>query len=389
MEKLKIVILPFIIFGVIFSFSFFECKSEKKTSTVAPDSLLTIRLSVVGDIMCHSPQFNYARVSKDSFDFNPVFKEVKKYFSLSDFLLGNFETVTAGNGKEYSGYPYFNTPDDFVPALKNAGFHLLSTANNHALDQGEKGVFRTLKILNKYSVPYNGTFSSQRDRDSIRIFDIKGIRVAYLAYSYGTNGNPVPKDKPYLINLINIDAVSKDISAARGTGADIVIVHYHFGEEYKREPVQSQREAVSKTIKLGADIIIGGHPHVIEPVEYFKTINGKLDTGFVAYSMGNFVSNQMWRYSDAGLILSVEVTKNLKRNSFYISKVDYTPTWVYKGNLRGKSEYLILPLFKSPEDSAYSFLGPAEKAKMRQAFSDTKEILTKYTNRIEEFSLPK
>ncbi len=385
MKKLYISILPLFFIGVIFSVFFIECKSEGKILAPEPDSTVTVRLSVVGDIMCHSPQFQYAKVNVDSFDFTPTFLEVKKYFSKSDFLLGNFETVTGGSAKEYSGYPFFNTPDDFVYALKDAGFNLLTTANNHSIDQGERGVLRTIEVLKRYQIPYNGTFNSQQDRDSIRVFSIKGIKVVYLAYSYGTNGNPVPKNKKYLINLINYDEIEKDIKNVRKQGAEIVFVHYHFGEEYKREPVQSQKEAVKKAIDFGADIIIGGHPHVIEPVDYFKTNKGRLDTGFVAYSMGNFISNQMWRYSDAGMILSVEITKNIKKDSLFIHSVDYTPTWVFKGLHEGKNKYIILPKPGKDNDSAFSFLSRGDRIKMEQAFEDTKEIVTKYTSKIKEF----
>ena len=166
------------------------------------DSVATARISVVGDLMCHSVQFNYARVDKDSFDFNPVFREVKKYFKQSDFVFGNLETVTAGESKGYSGYPFFNCPDEYITALYNAGFNLITTSNNHSLDQGETGLLRTINVLKKNHLLYNGTFTSQRDRDSIRIINIKGIKIAFLAYSFGTNGIPVPEGKSYLINLL-------------------------------------------------------------------------------------------------------------------------------------------------------------------------------------------
>lgn len=387
MKRLYISILPLVVLGLVFSVFFYECKSEEKKIIKETDSTITIRLSVVGDIMCHSPQFQYAKVTTDSFDFRPVYAEVKKYFSKSDFLLGNFETVTGGPGKEYSGYPFFNSPDDFIYALKDAGFNLLSTSNNHSLDQGEKGLLRTIEILNKNKIPYNGTFNSLRDRDSIRIFNIKGIKVAYLAYSYGTNGNPIPKSKPYLINLIDFEKIERDIKTARKSGAEIVFVHYHFGEEYKREPIQSQKETVNKTIELGADIIIGGHPHVIEPTDFYKTKNARLNSGFVAYSMGNFISNQMWRYSDAGLILSVEITKNINKDSLFISKVDYTPTWVFKGMNEGKNKYIIIPSVNGNIDSVYSFISSSERGKMKQAFEDTRETVTKYNKNIHEFKL--
>lgn len=388
-KKITKIILPAIVLGILLSVHFIECKSESKETIPEPDKLVTIRLSVVGDIMCHSPQFNYAKAGADSFDFNPVFSEVKKYFSQSDFLLGNFETVTAGSKKEYSGYPFFNTPDDFVPALKNAGFNIFTTANNHALDQGEHGVLRTIEILKKNNLLYNGTFNSARDRDSIRIYDVKGIKIAYLAYSYGTNGNPIPKGKNYLINLIDYDLIKRDITTARKNGAQLVLVHYHFGIEYKREPVESQKEAVEKAIEFGADIIIGGHPHVIEPLDYYKTKHAKLDTGFVAWSMGNFISNQQWRYSDVGMILSLELTKNLNKDSIYISNVFYTPAWVYKGIYQGKNSYKILPVTSTEIDSSYSFLTTTDKSKMIEAFRDTKEIVTKYTKNVKLYNLPK
>jgi len=384
MKNIKKILFPLLFCLLFIWLHFVECKSEWKAVPAAsqPDSLVTIRFSVIGDLMCHTPQYLYAKTGEDTYDFNSTFREVKKYFAKSDFLLANFETVLGGKGKEYSGYPMFNTPDAFAVAVKNAGFNLLSTANNHAFDQGEKGVLRTIDILNKYGLNYNGTFSTNRDRDSIRIFNVKGIKIAFLAYSYGTNGNPVPKNKPYLINLIDFNLIKKDIAEARKLGTDLVIVHYHFGIEYQREPVQAQKDIVDKTIKLGADIIIGGHPHVIEPVNYYKTVNGKLDTGFVAYSMGNFVSNQQKRYTDVGLVLSLSLTKNFRNGSLSISDADYVPAWVFKGQHNGKNEFIVLPAAKSSDVNSYGFLNSNDKARFKQAFEDTRDIITKYTHKI-------
>jgi poly-gamma-glutamate capsule biosynthesis protein CapA/YwtB (metallophosphatase superfamily) len=331
--------------------------------------------------MCHSVQYNYARVSKDSFDFYPVYREVQKYFNQSDFLFGNLETVMAGKSKVYSGYPFFNTPDDYAAALKQAGFDLLTTTNNHSLDKGEQGLLRTIEVLNKNNIPYNGTFISQKDRDSIRTFNIKGINTAFLAYTYGTNGIPIPKAKNYLINLIDFNLIKSDIKKSKENGAEIIIVHFHFGEEYKREPNKYQKDVVDSTIRFGADIIIGAHPHVIQPAKYFKTNNGNLDSGIVVYSLGNFISNQQWRYSDAGVILNISISKNITTDSIYISNVSFVPTWVYKGNAGKGNEYIILPSHKY-EDSSYSFLSKVEREKMKEAFLDTKEILKKYSQKL-------
>ncbi len=331
--------------------------------------------------MCHSVQYNYARVSADSFDFNPAFSHIKGYLNESDFLFGNLETVTAGEKVGYSGYPFFNTPDEFIMALKNAGFDLLSTANNHALDRGESGVRRTIAQLNLNHISYNGTFLSQKDRDSIRIFNIKGIKAAFLAYTYGTNGNPIPKEKDYLINLIDTSMIREDIVSAREEGAEIVIVHFHFGDEYQRYPNNYQKEVVDKTIKYGADIIIGGHTHVLQPISFFKTRNTRIDSGFVIYSMGNFISNQRWRYSDGGTILTFTLIKEPSNDSIYIKNIEYLPIWVFKGDIGKKREYTILPSEVSFSDSLYSFLSKDDRQLAAQSFHDTQFILTKYSHK--------
>jgi poly-gamma-glutamate synthesis protein (capsule biosynthesis protein) len=344
-----------------------------------PDSILTVRIAAVGDMMCHSPQFKYSQVSKDSFDFVPVFRYINKYLKDADFTLGNLETITAGKDKKYSGYPLFNSPDKFISAVKNAGFNLVTTSNNHALDRGEPGINNTISQLIKNKLNYTGTFNSQQDRDSIRIFDIKGIKTAFLSYSYGTNGNPIPHGKKYLINIIDYELIQKDITHSRQLGAELVIVYFHFGEEYKREPSTFQKNTVNKTIEMGADIILGGHPHMLEPAIYYKTHNAKLDTGFAVYSLGNFLSNQRKRYTDGGTILYLNITKNTNIDSLWISSVEFLPTWIYRGQTDRGREYLILP-DKNEQD--YPFLHESDKRQMQTSFDDTRYILHKYTSQI-------
>ena len=348
------------------------------TISAAQDSTTTATIAVVGDLMCHSVQYEYSRVSADSFDFNPVYRLVKGYLSSVDFTYGNLETVTAGKDKAYSGYPRFNTPDSYIQALKNAGFNLLTTANNHALDRGEIGVLRTIKMLNKNGIHYEGTFSSQEDRDSIRIFNIKGIKVAFLAYSYGTNGNKIPKDKPYLINLIHYEQMKNDIAKARESGSDIILVNLHYGTEYLRDPDKYEKNVVDSLKKYGADIIIGGHPHVIQPVSYFKPDNPLLDKGFVAYSMGNFFSNQRWRYSDAGVIITLTIEKNYVNGKINISEFNFIPTWVYKGHTYRGNEFVIIPSQYFYTTDVLNYLSHKDFSEMLQAFHDTRAILLKY-----------
>ncbi len=340
------------------------------------DSIVTITITAVGDLMCHSPQYKYAEVKKDSFDFRTFYKYVKPFLENSDLTIGNLETVIAAKGYKYSGYPMFNTPAAYLKALKFAGFNLITTANNHALDKGIKGVASTIGYLKKDSINYEGTFLSQSDRDSIRIYDLKGIKVAVLAYTYGLNNNILRKSNGYLINVIDTVLIRKDIYTAREKGAEIVLVYYHFGDQYKRYTSKYQKEIVAKTIAFGADLILGGHPHVIEPARYFKTQRAKLDTGYVIYSLGNFFSNQMWRYADAGVILKVYISKDFNKDSLYISNVSYIPTWVFKGKTDTGNKYYILPDDTAQSDTIYKFLSVQDKIKMHQAFDDTKKMLS-------------
>lgn len=377
-------ILAIIIFSVTITFQHFffnDSDIGKADVPVIQDSVLTANVCFVGDLMCHSTQFNYANVGADTFDFTGVYREVKQYLSAADLTIGNLETVIAGKNKGYSGYPYFNAPDDFVYALKDAGFDLLITANNHALDQGWDGIKRTIEVMNENKIQSTGTFLSQEDKDSLRIFEINSIRIAILAYSENTNGLPIPKGKDFVINLIDEELIKQDISKARDKNVDLVLVHLHYGPEYNREPSDYQKRIVQKIIELGADVIIGGHPHVIQPVDFFKSNNTKLDSGFIAYSMGNFISNQRWRYSDAGLILNIQISKNFLTDSIYISAVNYLPTWVFKGETEKGREYIILPSQLTENDSIYYFLTDSDRKLMKEAFSDTKEIISKYNSK--------
>jgi poly-gamma-glutamate synthesis protein (capsule biosynthesis protein) len=381
-------IFLFITFSILsfYYLSIFSDSKHEENTFEKKDTLITAAINVVGDLMCHSTQFNYAHEKDDSFDFNGVFSEVKQYLTDADFTIGNLETVLAGKKKRYSGYPYFNAPDDFLLAIKEAGFDFLVNANNHAMDKGVKGVERTIKKMDELGINHTGAYLSQKDRDSIRVLSINGIHLAILAYSYSTNGVPLPKGKNYIINLINYDLIEEDISKARNKKVDIVLVYFHFGEEYQRIPNNYQKDVINHTINAGADIIIGSHPHVVQPVDYFKSNQANLDTGFIAYSLGNFISNQRWKYSDAGIIVKIKVTKNILSDSVYLSGVSYLPTWVFKGKTKKAREYIILPANKSYDDSVYSYLSNSDKGKIKQAFEDTKYIIDKFNSNTELIS---
>ncbi len=342
------------------------------------DSVSVVSLSFVGDIMCHSTQFKYARVKEDSFDFKPSYKFIRPIFKSFDFNFGNLETVFAGNKIKYTGYPLFNTPDDFLEGLKYAGFDYLFTANNHAYDRFEKGVRRTIKVVKyNYMEPIGTNLSKHEKRFSI--VKKNNISIAILAFSYGINGFDMPEGKDYLVNLIDKDEIASQIKEAKKEDPDVVLVYFHFGNEYQKEPSAYQRDIVNFTVSQGVDIIIASHPHVMQPVEFFETEGGKLDSGFVAYSLGNFVSNQRWRYSDASVIIGSEIEKNRSTNKVKLKNVSFLPLWVYKGEYEGKPQYIILP---SEFNENISFLSGEDKALMKESFEDTKSIITKRTDKI-------
>ena len=285
------------------------------------DSLTTIEFSFVGDIMCHSTQFNYSKVGADSFDFKPVFREIKPYFKNSDIVVGNLETVIEVEGVKFSGYPVFNTPKEFLEGLKYSGFDFLSTANNHSFDIRERGVLSTLKHIDNFGMKSIGTYQSQEERDSVRIFEHNGIKYAILSYTYGVNLYKIPKKYGYLVNMINKEIIQQDITNNRIEGADVIITFFHFGIEYSKTANNFQRDIVKHAINSGADIIIGAHPHTLQPIEYFTSTSGNISNGFVAYSLGNFVSNQRWRYSDGAAVLNFGISKNHKKHKSTVSVV--------------------------------------------------------------------
>lgn len=384
MQIVKIFLLV-ISFLLSYFFSLHQIESKKYLDPPSADSIATLRIAVVGDLMCHSPQFKYAMAAKDSFDFNPVYRYVKSYLEDSDFTFGNLETVIGKKGSIYSGYPRFKSPQEYVTALAQNGFDFVCFANNHTLDQGEVGVLTTIESLKQNNLGYTGAFASEADRDSIRIFNFNGINIALLAYSYGTNGSLIPKGKNYLINLIDFDLIEKDISNSREKGAEIVLVNFHFGNEYQRYPSEYQKEVVKKTIDSGADLITASHPHVIQPVEYFKTNSATLDTGVVIYSLGNFISNQRKRYTDAGVIIYLNLERNFTNNQIKLTSVEYIPTWVFKGKTERGNEYLILPIDKENNITELPFLTEEDKSKIIQAKSDTDQIINYYSQKVKPY----
>lgn len=310
------------------------------------------KLIAVGDIMMHNTQIaaGYDATTK-SYNFDAFFTDVKDILSAGDWVIGNLETPTAGEELKYTGYPLFNAPAEIIDACKNVGFNILTTANNHSLDRGEKGVIRTREQLLAKGMETQGTARSFEEAEKILMISKNEINMAILAYTYGTNGIPVPKGKEYLVSLIDENKIIQDIAHARELGADVVTVSLHFGIEYQLEPNQEQIELVHKLIAAGADIILGSHPHVVQPYQWVevKDENGIMRKGVAIYSLGNFISAQKGERQNLGLIFSVEVRKSFPEGTIQLESITTIPTWVHSYKKNGKLNYRVLPIRQTIE----------------------------------------
>jgi len=313
--------------------------SVTPTEPVLKERIDSVTLAAVGDVLIHSSIYKDAKTA-EGYDFRPMFAKVKPYITAADLAIANQESMIGGEAIGLSDYPMFNSPFEVGDALKDAGFDVVSMANNHTLDRGEQAILNAIGHWKRLGMVYVGAYESEEDRRRIRIAEKNGISFAFLAYTYGTNGIPVPEGKPYLVNLIEAETVEREIREARGK-ADVVIVNVHFGQEYARMPDGSQKTFATMAAEAGADIIIGHHPHVLQPVEWIETASGR--KSFVIYSLGNFIAAQEGPYKRTGGILQLRVEKKTVGpvSEIAILEPGFIPTWISMKNWR---QYEIVPL---------------------------------------------
>ncbi len=294
-----------------------------------PNYLLTrsVRLGAFGDMLIHSRVYNDAKV-EGGYDFTPMVEGVMPYLDRYDLLTANQETMIGGVSHGLSTYPQFNSPKEVGDLLKEMGVDLVNLANNHTLDRGEGVIQSALSYWDELSIPYVGSYKSEADQQTGRIVEKNDIRFAFLGYTYGTNGIPVPSGKPHLVSLIDEQRMLADIDIAKKQ-ADVVVMHLHFGQEYARTPNEEQQRLANVMIEHGVDIIFGHHPHVLQPAEWVEREDGT--RGFVIYSLGNFLSGQDELYRQIGGIVNVTVEKTgdeiqLKEPDMLLTYVHFNQT---------------------------------------------------------------
>ncbi|NPA68362.1 MAG: CapA family protein [Chlorobi bacterium] len=342
----------------------------------------TVSMLFIGDIMGHGPQIRSAYNPKTKkYNYDTVFYYIKNIMSEPDFTIANLEVTLAG--PVYKGYPQFSSPDALAQAGKNAGIDLFVTANNHCVDRRLQGLNRTIDILDTLRILHTGTFKNKEARDTTNliILEKNNIKVGILNYTYGTNGIPVPK--PAVVNLIDTAVMHTDIAGAKKDSLDKLIIVLHFGSEYQSHPNKAQTDLVSFLFDKGADIIIGSHPHVIQKMMYLPG-NDSIKEHFVAYSLGNFVSNQRKTKTDGGVMAQIVLKK--ENGKTFIDTSNYILTWVYKKpRANGLYYYFILPA-ADYENKKTFFKNSADYEKMMLYIRDSRTLLNKENLNVSELN---
>ncbi len=355
-----------------------------------------LKLVFTGDIMGHDTQIASALATGEpGYDYRPCFQYLEPYLMDADLVIGNLEVTFAG--PPFKGYPQFSSPDELADALKKAGFDILVTANNHALDRRVAGLERTLDQLDRRGILHTGTFTDA-DKRSLHyplVVEKHGIRIALLNYTYGTNGLKVTP--PAIVNRIDTALMRGDLMKAVSAEPDFILVTMHWGNEYQLTESRQQRELAAFLFEHGTDVIIGSHPHVVQP------IRGEGKGNLVAYSMGNLISNQRNRYRDGGIAFELELVKRVNGDrgvtgfavtgpsagdrgdrgdkgdrefeTVDIASFGYLPLWVYKPTAKKGTMFTLVPASVHPDSVPEFRMSAEERSKMSQFLEDTRANL--------------
>lgn len=312
-------------------------KEEKQEVPVAPKTT-SLSLVMVGDSLIHGAVYGDAKVN-GGYDFKPMLEEMKPIISNFDLAFYNQETILGGTELGLSTYPRFNSPYEVGDAFVDSGFNLVALANNHTLDRGEKAIINSCNYWKGKGVYTAGSYCSEEDRNNIEIREENGIKYALLSYTSWTNGLTIPGGKTYLLNRYDEEVVRQDIEKVRDK-VDLLMVSMHFGNEYSHIPSADQRKTANFLASLGVDIIIGHHPHVVQPIEF-------IDDTLVVYSLGNFLSAQNGIEKLTGLMVSLNVDKDLEINEISLSNIEAELLYTYSNYNNGyRNSFKVYPYTK-------------------------------------------
>lgn len=347
-------------------------KKQKENNTTknieSPQKRNELTLVMAGDALLHSAVYNDAKYNLQNavdskvkqefgYDFNKMFVDIEPIISKHDLAFYNQETILGGKELGLSSYPAFNSPQEFGDCMVKIGFNLVSLANNHTLDRGEKAIINSLQYWHNKPVLVSGSYMSLEDRNTPRIYEKNGITYTMLAYTYGTNGIALPKNKEYFVNVYTKEMLASDIANVRDK-VDLLIVSMHWGNEYTTKPNKEQEELAKYLAGLGVDIVIGNHPHVVQPIEW-------IGHTLVIYSLGNMISAQKGLERRIGMLASVKVTKD--SNSKQIALKDLSAQLIYTYYDKKFSNFKIYP---------FSLLNDSILPNYKQIYNEYLQIIT-------------
>lgn len=379
-----------------------ESTEEITEPTEEPVTLLsTATVAATGDMLMHLPCIRPAAQEDGTYQFDHYFTYLSSYVQQADYAVANLETTLCGenNGYRYQGYPQFNCPDGIVPSLQNVGFDMLLTANNHCYDTGTKGYHRTQKVLREYGMDYTGTIRDEDDPNYLLV-DVNGITLGMICYTYETNGSPdvvapngitMSNQDEGLINAFcneDLDSFYTRIGAQmeqmRNKGAEAIVLYIHWGAEYQTRQNSTQSAIAQKMCDMGVDVIVGGHPHVIQPMELLTSTEDENHKTICLYSTGNALSNQRKEnmrmktgHTEDGVLFSFTFNK-YSDGTVRVEGVDLLPTWVdlYTDRSTGKQVYQVYPLDDSVADWQTAFhLSDSSLKNAKASYDRTMEII--------------
>ena len=363
----KVSILIFLFLCVCFGGMVYYSETH---SSVSPSEDLTIservpieysaRIFMVGDALIHSSIYQTAKQSDGSYDFRSMLEYIKPIALKYDLKYYNQETILGGASLGYSNYPRFNSPPEVGDAFIDAGFNLVSLATNHTMDKGEVGVINSVNYWkSKENVVFSGQWTSSEERETAEIHEINGIKYAFFSYTTWTNGLNTPSGKEYLNNVYSDEKAKTDIEKVKDK-VDVIIVAMHWGNEYSHGVSASQTNIANYLSSLGVNLIIGAHPHVVEPVEYIN--DGKT---FVIYSLGNFISDQVGIERLTGLMMEVTMKKVIDiDDSVTVSIENPKAELIYtKSNNSRERDFKVYPYSQLNNNLLPNYMGYYEKYK--------------------------
>ena len=373
-NKLILAIIPLILLT--------GCSTKQQENLTQPEEIIEtpviedykVSLFAVGDTLIHDAVYYDAETNEIGpdgypiYDFKPMFTEIAPLVQQHDLAFYNQETIIGGKNLGLSNYPRFNSPDEIGLNMLDIGFNIVNLATNHVMDKDLEGLRYSTKFWETQEKEKNiyttGSYTTQEKRDNIKIAEKNGITYAVLAYTYGTNGLPVPEGYEYMVNVWTVygdenyeaykEQVKKDIQSVRDK-VDVLIVSMHWGNEYVYEPSWYQEDAAKFLSEQGVDIIIGTHPHVIEPVEY-------VGNTLVIYSLGNFVSAQEDEDTRVGMMVSLDINKHVEgeTKTITINNIKADLTWTYH---QGYRKFKVIPFYNLNDDLLYNYQNIYEKYK--------------------------